>query len=90
MAKKDKLVAVPESWQVDYVKTAAAKVKNGAALQAVMIEYNKLLEDYYNKCSTKELAQMCKDANIKVKASASKDVLVNLLTQEFRMTYEKE
>lgn len=90
LLKKDKLVAVPESWQVDYVKLAAAKVKNGTALQAIMLEYNELLQDYYAKCSTKELSQMCKDAEIKVKATASKEVMANMLYQEFRMTYEKE
>ena len=32
LLKKDKLVAVPEKWQVDYVKTASNNVKNTQAI----------------------------------------------------------
>ena len=43
LLKKDKLVAVPEKWQVDYVKTASNNVKNTQAIVSLIKEYNELI-----------------------------------------------
>lgn len=89
LLKKDKLVAVPESWQVDYIKTAADKIKNSKAIVELIDEYNSLLKDYFMKHSVKELQETLKDNNINFKTTLSKDELAALAYEEFKMTYEK-
>lgn len=89
LLKKDKLVAVPESWQVDYIKTAADKIKNSKAIAALIDEYNLLLKDFFLKHSVKELQETLKDNDIIYKTTMSKEELAELAYQEFKMTYEK-
>lgn len=89
LLKKDKLVAVPESWQVDYIKTAADKIKNSKAVVALIDEYNSLLKDFFLKHSVKELQETLKDNDIIYKTTMSKEELAELAYQEFKMTYEK-
>ena len=88
LLKKDKLVAVPEKWQEDYVKTAANNVKNTQAIAALIKEYNDLLLDYFKKCSLKELKENITDTNIK--GITSKEQLVNIAYEESKMTYERK
>ena len=89
LLKKDKLVAVPESWQVDYIKTATDKIKNSKAVVALIDEYNSLLKDFFLKHSVKELQETLKDNDIIYKTTMSKEELAELAYQEFKMTYEK-
>ena len=88
LLKKDKLVAVPEKWQEDYVKLASNNVKNTQAILSLMKEYNELLLDYFNKCSVKELKEMITDTNIK--GMNSKEQLVQVAYEESKMVYEKK
>lgn len=87
LLKKDKLVAVPEKWQVDYVKTASNNVKNTQAIVSLIKEYNGLLLDYFKKCSVKELKETITDTNIK--GITSKEQLVQIAYEESKMTYER-
>ena len=87
LLKKDKLVAVPEKWQVDYVKTASNNVKNTQAIISLIKEYNELLLDYFKKCSVKELKETITDTNIK--GITSKEQLVQIAYEESKMTYER-
>ena len=87
LLKKDKLVAVPEKWQVDYVKTASNNVKNTHAIVSLIKEYNELLLDYFKKCSVKELKETITDTNIK--GITSKEQLVQIAYEESKMTYER-
>lgn len=87
LLKKDKLVAVPEKWQVDYVKTASNNVKNTQAIISLIKEYNELLLDYFKKCSIKELKEVITDTNIK--GITSKEQLVQIAYEESKMTYER-
>ena len=87
LLKKDKLVAVPEKWQVDYVKTASNNVKNTQAIVSLIKEYNELLLDYFKKCSVKELKETITDTNIK--GITSKEQLVQIAYDESKMTYER-
>lgn len=87
LLKKDKLVAVPEKWQVDYVKTASNNVKNKQAIISLIKEYNELLLDYFKKCSIKELKEIITDTNIK--GITSKEQLVQIAYEESKMTYER-
>ena len=87
LLKKDKLVAVPEKWQADYVKTASNNVKNTQAIVSLIKEYNELLLDYFKKCSVKELKEIITDTNIK--GITSKEQLVQIAYEESKMTYER-
>ena len=87
LLKKDKLVAIPEKWQEDYVKLASNNVKNTQAILSLMKEYNELLLDYFNKCSVKELKEMITDTNIK--GMNSKEQLAQVAYEESKMVYEK-
>ena len=87
LLKKDKLVAVPEKWQVDYVKTASNNFKNTQAIVSLIKEYNELLLDYFKKCSVKELKEIITDTNIK--GITSKEQLVQIAYEESKMTYER-
>lgn len=89
LLKKDKLVAVPEDWQVDYVKTASANVKNKGVITTIITEYNNLLKDYFEKCSAKELTNMLLEEKVQFKAGTPKAELVELAMKEFRMSYEQ-
>lgn len=89
LLKKDKLVAVPQSWQTDYVKLAGDKVKRNATIATLVTEYNNLLKDYFNKCSIKELYAELADSDTKVKTGLPKEELVELAYNEFRMTVER-
>jgi hypothetical protein len=90
LLKKDKLVAVPQSWQTDYVKLAGDKVKRNGTIAMLVTEYNNLLKDFFNKCTIKELHTELADSDVKVKAGMSKEELVELAYNEFRMTVEKD
>lgn len=90
LLKKDKLVAVPEEWQTEYVKLAGDKVRNGQTIAELMKAYNELLEDYLNKCNMKELKGMIKDAGIdNITADSDKDALVAVALHEYKMKKEK-
>ena len=90
LLKHDGMVAVPEEWQKEYVKLAGDKVRNGQAIAELMKEYNKLLEDYFNKCNMKELKAMIKDAGIEnITADSDKDALVMIAVNEYKMKKEK-
>jgi hypothetical protein len=89
LLRKDKLVAVPESWQTDYVKLAGDKVKSKATIATLVTEYNGLLKDYFNKCTVKELQEELAKGEVKFKTSMSKDELAELAYNEFRMTIER-
>ena len=89
LLKKDKLVAVPTSWQNEYVHLAGESVKNKQAIATMITEYNNLLKDYFNKCSIKDLQQELADGGVKFKANMTKQELVDLAYQEFRMTIER-
>lgn len=90
LLRKDKLVAVPQAWQTEYVKLAGDKVRNQGVIASLITEYNQLLKDYFDKCSAKELQTMCLENNIQTKASTPKAELVEILYKEFRMTIEKD
>ena len=84
------MVAVPEEWQKEYVKLAGDKVRNGQTIAELMKEYNKLLEDYFNKCNMKELKALIKDAGIdNITADSDKDALVMIAVNEYKMKKEK-
>lgn len=89
LLKKDKLVAVPESWQTEYVKLAGDKVRNKSNIAMLISEYNKLLKDYFNKCSIKDLQEELTNSKIDFKTTMPKQELVELAYEEFRMTIER-
>lgn len=89
LLKKDRLVAVPLSWQNEYVKMAGEVVQRKATIAQLITEYNDLLKDYFNAISTKELLDYLKDGNIQFKTTMSKQELANLAYEGFRMTIEK-
>lgn len=90
LLKHSGLVAVPEEWQKEYVKLAGDKVRSGQAIAELMKEYNKLLEDYLNKCNMKELKAMIKDAGIdNITADSDKDALVRIALNEYKIKREK-
>jgi len=90
LLKKDKLVAVPTSWQTEYVKLAGDSVRNKQTIGTLITEYNKLLQDFFNKCSVKELQETLADGEVKFKTSMSKQELADLAYKEFRMTIERD
>ena len=90
LLKHDGMIAVPEEWQKEYVKLAGDKVRSGQTIAEIMKEYNKLLEDYLNKCNMKELKAMIKDAGItNITADSDKDALVIVALNEYKMKKEK-
>lgn len=89
LLKKDRLVAVPISWQREYVKLAGQVVRDRDAIATLIDEYNEVLEDYFKKCSIKELKKALEKESIAIKANATKKDLIELACQEFRMTIEK-
>lgn len=90
LLKKDKLVAVPTSWQTEYVKLAGDSVRNKQTIGTLISEYNKLLQDFFNKCNIKELQETLADGEVKFKTSMSKQELADLAYKEFRMTIERD
>ena len=90
LLRKDKLVAVPTSWQTEYVKLAGDSVRNKQTIGTLISEYNKLLQDFFNKCSVKELQEILADGEVKFKTSMSKQELADLAYKEFRMTIERD
>lgn len=90
LLRHDKMVAVPESWQTEYVKLAGDKVRNGQTIAELIKEYNSLLEDYLKKCTIKELKGMIKDAGVEnITADSDKDALVIVALNEYKMKKEK-
>jgi hypothetical protein len=89
LLKKDKLVAVPTSWQTEYVKLAGDAVRNKQTIATLVTEYNKVLKDFFDKCSVKELQETLADGEVKFKTNMSKQELSDLAYQEFRMTIER-
>ena len=86
---KEKLVAVPQDWQKEYVKLAGDKIRNGKTIDQLVREYNLLLKDYYDKHSVRELRIRLKEDGIKVSANAPKEELVKALVHEYPMVFEK-
>ena len=89
LLKKDKLVAVPTSWQTEYVKLAGDAVRNKQTIATLVTEYNKVLKDYFDRCSIKELQDTLADGNVAFKSTMNKQELSDLAYQEFRMTIER-
>lgn len=90
LLKKDKLVAVPQSWQNDYVRMAGDEYNKRQTIVSLMNEYNGLLKDYFDKCSVKELQDTLKDAGAEVKTTMTKQELVDKAYEEFKMAIEKD
>lgn len=88
LLEKDKLVCVPQSWQKDYVRLAGDKVQNKQIIASLITEYNGLLRDYFNKCTIEELTEELSHLAEKIKPDATKEELVELAYEEFRMTVE--
>lgn len=89
LLRKDKLVAVPTSWQTEYVKLAGDAVRNKETIATLVTEYNKVLKDFFDKCSVKELQETLADGEVKFKTNMSKQELSDLAYKEFRMTIER-
>jgi hypothetical protein len=89
LLRRDRLVAVPQDWQTEYVKLAGDKVRNQGVIATLITEYNQLLKDYFEKCSAQELKDELKDTDVQVKSTMTKPELVELAYQEFRMTIER-
>lgn len=89
LLRRDKLVAVPQSWQTEYVQLAGEKVRNRQAIGELITSYNELLKDYFKQCSVKEIQEELAEGKIKFKTTMSKDELVELAYNEFRMTVER-
>ena len=89
LLRKDRLVAVPQSWQTEYVQLAGEKVRNRQAIAELITSYNELLKDYFKQCSVKEIQEELAEGKIKFKTTMSKDELVDLAYNEFRMTVER-
>ena len=81
---------MPTSWQTEYVKLAGDSVRNKQTIGTLISEYNKLLQDFFNKCSVKELQETLADGEVKFKTSMSKQELADLAYKEFRMTIERD
>jgi len=90
LLKKDKLVAVPTSWQTEYVKLAGNAVRSKETIATLITEYNKVLKDFFDKCSVKELQETLADGEVKFKTNMSKQELSDLAYKEFRMTIERD
>lgn len=90
LLRKDRLVAVPQDWQTEYVKLAGDKVRNKGTITTLINEYNQLLKDYFEKCSVKEIQEELKDTGVQVKSTMTKAELAELAYQEFRMTIERD
>lgn len=89
MLSHEGLVAVPQTWQNEYVKLAGDKIRNCQTIDAILKEYNELLKDYYNKLSIKELQNILKEQEVSFKSTASKEELVDMAFREFQMKKEK-
>ena len=89
LLKKDKLVAVPQAWQTEYVKLAGDKVRLGQTLASVITAYNELLEDNLKRCPISELKSMLKDADIDIPKQATKESLMALAFDAYKMRKEK-
>ena len=90
LLEKDKLVCVPQSWQKDYVRLAGDKVQNKQIIASLMTEYNGLLKDYFDKCTIEELKEELSHLKETIKDDATKEELVELAYEEFRMTIESD
>ena len=84
LLRKDKLVAVPTSWQTEYVKLAGDSVRNKQTIGTLISEYNKLLQDFFNKCSVKELQDVHYKQTLTYCRLADKrlGILVNFYTDD--------
>ena len=89
LLKKDKLVAVPQAWQTEYVKLAGDKVRLGQTLASVITAYNELLEDNLKRCPISELKSMLKDAGVDIPKQATKESLMALAFDAYKMRKEK-
>lgn len=88
--EKDGLVCVPASWQTEYVKLAGDKIRSASNVALVVDEYNKLLKQYYEKISMKELKDELKAAGItKIPKNIGRDELVNMCYNEYYMEIKK-
>lgn len=87
--EKDKLVAVPQSWQQDYIKLSGNIVAKKETIRTLVKEYNSLLKDFFKKNTVDELKELLDDGDIKYKEDAPQEVLANIAYTEFKMTIEK-
>lgn len=90
MLRHEGLVAVPESWQTEYVKLAGDKVRNGQLIAEIINAYNDLLQDNLERCSVKELKDMLKDAGAEFPKDAPKEELIRLSFLEYKMKKESK
>ena len=90
LLQADELVAVPKSWQKEYVKLAGDKVKNSSAILTVIKEYNDLFLDPSNHPPMRKIVDMTKDAGLEYKTTMTKEELVEQLHKEFSMYYENK
>jgi hypothetical protein len=89
--QKQGKVAVPETFQKDYVRLSGYKLQQEGALETLVREYNKLLKDYFSGMSTHKLAAYLKSHEIPgVKQNMKKQILVEIAYKAFRMEYTKE
>lgn len=89
LLKRDGLISVPEGWDVEYVKLAGDKVRLGQTLTSVITAYNELLEDNLKRCPISELKSMLKDAEIDIPKQATKESLMALAFNAYKMRKEK-
>lgn len=91
LLKHEKLVAVPEDWQKEYVKLAGDKIRHGQLIQKLMKEYNDLLQDYFSGLSKKDLKDSLKSAGLTGKLDQlDKEELIDLCFKEYKMTWKKD
>jgi len=90
LLRKDKLVAVPLSWQNEYVKLIKETNIQTEAITTLINEYNQLLEDFYGKCTIEELRNILTQEQIHFKTTTPKQELIKLAYDEFKMTVAKD
>lgn len=90
LLKRDRLVAVPEGWETEYVRLAGDKVRLGQTLTTVINAYNELLEDNLKRCPITELKSMLKDSGVEVPKQATKESLTELVYNEYKMRKENK
>ncbi len=90
LLRKDKLVAVPSSWQEEYVKLIKDSQTQKKAIDTIIGEYNELLKDFFNRNSVKELQDALRESGVVFKTTDSKEELVKKAYEEFRMSIEKD
>lgn len=88
LLRHDGLIAVPEGWEIEYVKLAGDKVRLGQTITDLIKAYNELLEDNLKRCSITELKGMIKDAGLNIPKGIGKEELIDLAYNEYKMRKE--